>query len=207
MQREGWAAQYRSRRSSPTRSCAAIRIDPQDPPLHDRREGPYINVISAEGIYQNPLNSLPTVGDELVPRIEHVWWARSEGDGSYAEVDPREMVPSTLVVDAWDLMPGMLDRQAIYELRATRGGETLHAFKFDTLPQRSFLEGLQDVYFLGELWTLDGQMIRSEANGTRRFLYSIPLEFEPRPRMRIRIEVSDHAGNTTVKEIELSDPG
>jgi hypothetical protein len=167
----------------------------------------HINVIAPEGWYQNPLSRLPALGDELAPRIEHVWWARSEGDGSYAEVDPRETVPSVLVVDAWDLMPGMLGRQALYELRATRGGETIHAFTFDTLPERSFLEGLRDVYLLGELHTLDGQTARSEANETRRFLYAIPLDLERRPGMRIRIEVSDHAGNTAVKEIERAGPG
>lgn len=167
----------------------------------------HINVISPEGIYHNPLNRLPALGDEFAPSIEHIWWARSEGDGLLVEVDPQESDPSLLVLEASDLAPGMLHRQAIYEVRVTRDGALLHAFKFDSLPETSFLDGLENVYFLGELQTLDGRIVRSEASDTRRFLYTVPLDAEPRPGMRLRIEVSDHAGNATVREVQLRGPG
>ena len=166
----------------------------------------HINVISPEGIYHNPLNRLPALGDAFAPSIEHIWWVRSEGKGAYAEVDPREAEPTMLVFEASDLAPGLLHRQAIYELRVTLDGAPIHAFKFDTLPETSFLEGLENVYFLGELRTLDGQIARSEARDTRRFLYAVPLEGELVPGTRIRIEVSDHAGNTAVQEVQLSGP-
>lgn len=167
----------------------------------------HINVISPDGAYQNPLNRLPALGDDLDPSIEHVWWARPGAEGRYVEVDPRHSEPSILVMDAWDRAPGMLGRQSVYDLRVIRDGRTIHAFRFDTLPERSFLEGLDDVYLLGELQTLDREIVRSEARDSRRFLYVIPLEGEATSGAPIRIEVRDHAGNVAVTEVDLRGPG
>ena len=83
------------------------------------------------------------------------------------------------------------------------GDKSIFDFKFDRLPRPSFLEGVDGIYFLGELTTSDGTVVRSETGETRRFLYAVDVSIDEAEFPGLRIVAEDFSGNTTSIEITV----
>ncbi len=176
--------------------ASAIGIEPH---LH-------INILSAQGMYLNPFIALSDLGDEVAPTVSETWWAEPKGD-RYVEVEALVPGEFVLVIDAFDIAPGEFGRQSLYRMRVRQEGETIFEFQFDALPHPSFLEGTNEIYFLGELKTRDGQILRSEVQNDRRFLYAVPVKIPSADPPEIEIVTEDFAGNTSRHRLrgEVSD--
>ena len=160
----------------------------------------HINVIDTDGIYLNPQAYLPDIGDKVAPVIESIWWA-TQNDTGFIEIESPRPGLNTLILSAYDTAPGNYQRQSIYSMKVLKGTDRIFEFKFDRLPGASFFEGLDDIYFLDELITLNGTVMRSETQQVRRFLYSMEINFEENEIENLRIVATDFSGNTTYLEI------
>ncbi len=156
----------------------------------------HINVLSDQESYLNPLIALGDLGDEAAPTIARTWWARPVGD-QYVEVDEPAPGKYFLVIDAYDTAPGNFWRQSLYRLQVRQEGKTIFNFKFDALAHPSYMEGVHEIYFLGELKTLDGQIVKSAARKKRRFLYAVPVKIPSKNIPEFEIVTEDFAGNTS----------
>lgn len=163
----------------------------------------HINVVSAEGMYQNPLIHLQSIGDNASPTIANTWLAQKIND-KYVETKNRSAGVYYLIIDAFDMAPGAYARQSLYKMKVTQGDESIFEFVFDKLPHASFLEGVDDIYFLSDLKTLDGNIVRSRVKDDRKFLYAIKTQIPERGVTRIEIEVEDFYGNSKKSIVSLN---
>lgn len=157
----------------------------------------HVNVIGPDGLYKDPLGLLPGIGDDTAPTLNAAWWARKDGD-RLVEVTSGDESAAVLVVDAQDIAPGDLGAQSLQAMSASQNGNSLFSFDLSVLPEPSFLDGVSEVYFLGELELLDGSIVHSEVQETRRFLYAVPLA---QIAETVEITLRDASGNSSRQSV------
>jgi hypothetical protein len=160
----------------------------------------HINVIDLDGIYLNPLIFLPDTGDKNAPIFSEFWWVRRI-DADFIEIESPEPGMNTLIIAAYDIAPGNMHEQSIYSMQVLHGDKVIFNFKFDRLPYLSFFDGLDEIYFLGELTTLNGTVLRSESGELRQFLYAVDVNIDEAASRELRIVLEDFSGNTSSVDI------
>ncbi len=189
----------------------APKFDPNTPAhLH-------IDVIDRDGIYHNPLNFFPPVSDKTPPEIQGIYVVDANNHvvaGRTRGIDLPAVLPSgkyELVLDIIDIIDGAPMGDSVARLSVSGNGTSIGNVDFlDRLPQKSYLEGVTEVYKLQPIVFPDGKTLTNQVDvsAARKFLYRFDLDTSKIPvgadgAIHLQITAQDFAQNSTQSMLEV----
>ncbi len=177
----------------------------------------HVDVIDRDGIYQNPLKFFPPVSDKTAPQIQGIYLVDVNnhvvaGDAPGSAL-PTSLAPGNydLVVDIIDIIDGAPMGDSVSRLSASANGASIGSLDFrDRLPNKSYLQGVKEVYKIEPIVLPDGKKLTNQIDlsGPRKFLYRFDLDTSKVPVgvdrvIRIEIMAQDFAENSTRNALEL----
>ena len=174
----------------------------------------HVDVIDPQGVYHNGLAFFPALADDRPPTIRGVYFVdaasraaaagRLQGQG----VD----VPAgkyDLVIDAADEIPPGTWGDSLYALEVVAAERPVGSMRFDRLPDKDYLKGVDAVYRLAPFTGPSGETIANqiELDRPRHFLFHFPFDTAALPpgatRVPLEVRAVDFAGNETRLTLEL----
>jgi len=177
----------------------------------------HVNVIDQRGFYQNPLNFFPPFKSQNKPIIRAIYFVNRNqhivAKWEPGSVKPMILTPGkyVLVLDISDVLGHVAEGDSLRYLSVLVNGKVLGIDDFSKhLPQKSFFEGVSNVYMIKPIVFSDGKTLSNQTVPTqlRRFLYRFNLNFtrkqpEREKKIKLKIFAQDFAKNTTQKSFDL----